>query len=163
MAPEQKGSAESGLDRALEWAQGRRLDTSLMSGSQFVDDVRRVTFGRLQPWQRRIGDEVKAPGDTPKRTVGQTTTAITTDRPTDLAEIESKLKAAASELGLTDSEYERWKFKPKVVNKTGPRLPFARELPEPIFEKGKEYVAPVPKGERGLPKYRPPMSSRTTT
>lgn len=44
-------------------------------------------------------------------------------------------------------------FKPKVVNKTGPRLPFARELPEPIFEKGKEYVAPVPKGERGLPKY----------
>jgi hypothetical protein len=44
-------------------------------------------------------------------------------------------------------------FKPKIVNKTGPKLPYASELPEPKFEKGAEYVAPVPKGERGTPKF----------
>jgi hypothetical protein len=44
-------------------------------------------------------------------------------------------------------------FKPKVVQKTGPKLPFAKAVLEPTFEKGKEYVAPVPKGERGLPKF----------
>ncbi len=44
-------------------------------------------------------------------------------------------------------------FKPKIVNRTNPKLPFAKELPEPKFEKGKEYVAPFAKDERGQPKY----------
>lgn len=44
-------------------------------------------------------------------------------------------------------------FVPKVTKNTGPRLPDGKELMEPKFEKGQEYVKPVPKGDRGIPKY----------
>jgi hypothetical protein len=44
-------------------------------------------------------------------------------------------------------------FKAKITRNTGPRLPDGKELPEPKIEKGKEYVAPVKKGERGIPKF----------
>lgn len=44
-------------------------------------------------------------------------------------------------------------FKPKVVQRTRPRLPFADEMIEPAFEKGKEFIAPVGKDERGVPKF----------
>lgn len=44
-------------------------------------------------------------------------------------------------------------FVPKVTKNTGPRLPDGKELAEPKFEKGQEYVKPVGKGERGIPKY----------
>jgi hypothetical protein len=44
-------------------------------------------------------------------------------------------------------------FVPKVTKKTGPRLPDGKELTEPTFAKGQEYVKPVGKGERGIPKY----------
>lgn len=44
-------------------------------------------------------------------------------------------------------------FKPKVVQRTNPKLPFGKELPEPTLEKGKEYVVPASKDERKLPVY----------
>ena len=44
-------------------------------------------------------------------------------------------------------------FVPKVTKNTGPRLPDLQEVKEPKFEKGQEYVKPVPKGERGIPKF----------
>ena len=44
-------------------------------------------------------------------------------------------------------------FVPKVTKNTLPRIPNGNELPEPKFDKGQEYVAPVPKGGRGIPKY----------
>jgi len=44
-------------------------------------------------------------------------------------------------------------FVPKVTKSTGPRLPDGKEINEPKFEKGQEYVKPVAKGERGIPKY----------
>lgn len=44
-------------------------------------------------------------------------------------------------------------FVPKVTKNTGPRLPEGQELKEPKFDKGQEYVKPVGKGERGIPKY----------
>ena len=44
-------------------------------------------------------------------------------------------------------------FVPKVTKNTLPRIPDGKELQEPKFEKGQEYVAPVAKGERGIPKY----------
>lgn len=44
-------------------------------------------------------------------------------------------------------------FVPKVTKNTGPRLPDGKEVKEPKFEKGKEYVKPVAKGERGIPKF----------
>lgn len=44
-------------------------------------------------------------------------------------------------------------FVPKVTKNTGPRLPDGKEVKEPKFDKGQEYVAPVPKGERGIPKF----------
>jgi len=44
-------------------------------------------------------------------------------------------------------------FVPKVTKNTGPRLPDGKELKEPKFDKGQEYVKPVAKGERGIPKY----------
>jgi hypothetical protein len=44
-------------------------------------------------------------------------------------------------------------FVAKVTKSTGPRLPDGPELKEPKFDKGQEYVAPVGKGERGVPKF----------
>ncbi len=44
-------------------------------------------------------------------------------------------------------------FSPKVSKSTGPRLPGMKEIAEPKLEKGKEYAAPVPKGEAGKPTY----------
>lgn len=44
-------------------------------------------------------------------------------------------------------------FMPKVVKSTGPRLPGGAEVKEPKFAKGQEYVAPVKKGQRGIPKF----------
>jgi len=44
-------------------------------------------------------------------------------------------------------------FVPKVTKNTGPRLPDGKEIAEPKFDKGQEYVKPVGKGERGTPKY----------
>jgi hypothetical protein len=44
-------------------------------------------------------------------------------------------------------------FVAKVTKSTGPRLPEGKELSEPKFEKGQEYVKPVGKGERGIPKF----------
>ncbi len=44
-------------------------------------------------------------------------------------------------------------FVAKVTKNTGPRLPDGPVLEEPKFDKGQEYVAPVGKGERGVPKY----------
>src|SRR5262249_33829727 len=44
-------------------------------------------------------------------------------------------------------------FVPKVTKNTGPKLPDLKELAEPAFAKGEEYVKPVPKGERGIPKF----------
>lgn len=44
-------------------------------------------------------------------------------------------------------------FVAKVTKKTGPRLPDGKEVEEPKFDKGQEYVAPVKPGERGIPKF----------
>jgi hypothetical protein len=44
-------------------------------------------------------------------------------------------------------------FVPKVTKNTLPRIPDGKELHEPKFDKGQEYLAPVAKGERGIPKY----------
>jgi Protein of unknown function (DUF1549)/Protein of unknown function (DUF1553) len=44
-------------------------------------------------------------------------------------------------------------FVPKVTKNTAPRLPDGPLLDEPKFDKGQEYVAPVGKGERGVPKF----------
>lgn len=44
-------------------------------------------------------------------------------------------------------------FVPKVTKSTGPRLPEGKEVKEPKFDKGQEYVKPVAKGERGIPKF----------
>jgi hypothetical protein len=44
-------------------------------------------------------------------------------------------------------------FVPKVTKNTLPRIPDGKELKEPKFDKGQDYVAPVAKGERGIPKY----------
>lgn len=44
-------------------------------------------------------------------------------------------------------------FVAKVTKSTGPRLPDGPLLKEPKFDKGQEYVAPVGKGERGVPKF----------
>ncbi|HZZ79644.1 MAG TPA: DUF1553 domain-containing protein, partial [Gemmataceae bacterium] len=44
-------------------------------------------------------------------------------------------------------------FVAKVTKNTGPHLPDRPSLTEPKFEKGKEYVATVAKGERGTPKF----------
>jgi hypothetical protein len=44
-------------------------------------------------------------------------------------------------------------FVPKVTKNTLPRIPDGKELKEPKFDKGQEYVAPAPKGGRGIPKY----------
>jgi hypothetical protein len=44
-------------------------------------------------------------------------------------------------------------FVPKVTKNALPRVPFGKEIADPKFEKGQEYVKPVPKGERGIPKY----------
>lgn len=44
-------------------------------------------------------------------------------------------------------------FVAKVTKNTGPRLPDGKELKDPKFDKGQEYVKAVPKGERAIPKY----------
>jgi hypothetical protein len=44
-------------------------------------------------------------------------------------------------------------FVPKVTKSTRPRLPDGKEVMEPKFDKGQEYVKPVAKGERGVPKF----------
>ena len=44
-------------------------------------------------------------------------------------------------------------FVAKVTKNTGPRIPDGKEMPEPKFDKGQEYVKPVGKGERGIPKF----------
>ena len=44
-------------------------------------------------------------------------------------------------------------FVPKVTKNTGPRLPEGKEVKEPKFDKGQEYVKPAGKGERGIPKF----------
>ena len=44
-------------------------------------------------------------------------------------------------------------FVPKVTKNTGPRIPDGKEIKEPKFDKGQEYLKPVGKGERGIPKF----------
>lgn len=44
-------------------------------------------------------------------------------------------------------------FVAKVTKTTAPRLPDGKEIIDPKVEKGQEYVKPVAKGERGIPKY----------
>jgi hypothetical protein len=44
-------------------------------------------------------------------------------------------------------------FVAKVTKSSGPRLPEGKEIMEPKFDKGQEYVKPVAKGERGIPKF----------
>ena len=44
-------------------------------------------------------------------------------------------------------------FVPKVKKSSGPRLPDGKQITEPKFDKGQEYVAPVKQGERGIPKF----------
>ena len=44
-------------------------------------------------------------------------------------------------------------FVPKVTKNATPQIPFGKAILEPKFEKGQEYVKPVPKGERGIPKF----------
>jgi hypothetical protein len=44
-------------------------------------------------------------------------------------------------------------FVPKVTKNTGPRIPDGKEIKEPKFDKGQEYLQPVGKGERGIPKF----------
>jgi Protein of unknown function (DUF1549)/Protein of unknown function (DUF1553) len=44
-------------------------------------------------------------------------------------------------------------FVPKVTKNTGPRIPDGKVILEPKFDKGQEYVKPVGKGERGIPKF----------
>jgi hypothetical protein len=44
-------------------------------------------------------------------------------------------------------------FKPKVVKASLPRMPEGKEITEPKFEKGQEYVEAVKQGERGIPKF----------
>ena len=44
-------------------------------------------------------------------------------------------------------------FVAKVTHKATLRIPFGKEVAEPKFDKGQEYVKPVPKGERGIPKF----------
>jgi hypothetical protein len=44
-------------------------------------------------------------------------------------------------------------FVPKVTKNTGPRIPDGTEIKEPKFDKGQEYLKPVGKGERGIPKF----------
>jgi hypothetical protein len=127
MGPSKKGATHSGLDRALEWAQEQRLDGLLLSGSQFDGDLRPVVVGRLQPWQRRIGDELRPPGDTPTRPMAPPTEAKPSDRPTNPKELEILLKAAALDHKLTLDDYERWRFKSNltgivVIHGIGPQL-----------------------------------------
>ena len=63
MPPGTSGSVDSGLDRGLQWALEHRLDdyleTGLLPDEENQPGVVPVT---LLPWQRRIGDEVGAPG-----------------------------------------------------------------------------------------------------
>ncbi len=44
-------------------------------------------------------------------------------------------------------------FVPKVTKNAVPQIPFGKAIAEPKFDKGQEYVKPVPKGERGIPKF----------
>jgi hypothetical protein len=61
-------------------------------------------------------------------------------------------QSVIAEKGEGDTTYQSV-FKAKVTKTSGPRMPDARELPEPKFEKGQEYLAPVKQGERGIPKH----------
>ena len=59
-------------------------------------------------------------------------------------------------------------FVAKVTKNTGPRIPDGKVIAEPKFDKGQEYVKPVGKGERGIPKFSrratwPSRSSARTT
>jgi hypothetical protein len=128
MAAEAKGATGSGLDRALEWAQNRRLDASLLSGSQFDDDVRPVVINKLLPWQRHFGDEIDRPGAStePTKAKGSSPEAAG-ERPTHPKAIQKELRAAAQELGVTNTEFGRWAFKPNltgivVIHGIGPQL-----------------------------------------
>jgi hypothetical protein len=127
MPPDQRGALDSGLDRALEWAEQRRLDASLLSGSQFEDDVRPISVGRLQPWQRMVGAPVRAPGSTPKRPVGEAAPVAPTARPTDPGQIDARLRAEAQKLGIGGADVDAWRFKPNltgvvVIHGIGPQL-----------------------------------------
>jgi hypothetical protein len=44
-------------------------------------------------------------------------------------------------------------FKPKVIKASLPRMPDGKEVTEPKFDKGQEYVEAVKQGERGIPKF----------
>src|SRR5213076_1708325 len=44
-------------------------------------------------------------------------------------------------------------FVPKVMKTTGMLIPYGKQLAEPKFDKGQEYVAPPKQGERGIPKF----------
>jgi hypothetical protein len=127
MPPDQRGALDSGLDRALEWAQERRLDASLLSGSQFEEDVRPISVGRRQPWQRTVGDPVLAPGATPPRAVADEARVAATARPTDPHQIDLHLRAEAHRLGIIGPDFDTWRFKPNltgvvVIHGIGPQL-----------------------------------------
>ena len=44
-------------------------------------------------------------------------------------------------------------FVAKVTKSTGPKLPGGKDITEPKFDKGQEYLKAVAKGERGIPKF----------
>jgi hypothetical protein len=61
-------------------------------------------------------------------------------------------KTMVAEKGEGDVTFQSV-FKPKDTKQTKPKLPGGSEVEEPKFEKGKEYVAPVKTGERGVPNF----------
>ena len=127
--PDQRGAVDSGLDRALEWAQERRLDGLLLSGSQFPKDVRPVVINKLLPWQRLIGEEMDGPGvKQPPPPDEEHRAVVSADgRPTDPKDLEDQLRAAAHRLGVDDREFRGWAYKPNqtgvvVIHGIGPQL-----------------------------------------
>src|SRR6476469_3808244 len=107
--PDQRSAVDSGLDRALDWAQERRLDGLLLSGSQFPGDVRPLAIHGLLPWQHTIGEEIEAPGVKPPPPADkQPETMIQGGgRPTDAKQVAELLLTTAREHGLEDRDVGR--------------------------------------------------------
>jgi hypothetical protein len=63
MPPGTSGSVDSGLDRGLQWALEHRLDEYLETGLLPDEENKPVEIPvKLLDWQRRIGEDVGAPG-----------------------------------------------------------------------------------------------------
>ena len=127
--PEQRGAVDSGLDRALDWAQEHRLDGLLLSGSQFPGDVRPLAIHGLLPWQRTIGEEIEGPGVKPLPPPDKKpeTRIEGGGRPTDPKQVQELVQTTAREHGIEDRDIGRWAFKPNqtgvvVIHGIGPQL-----------------------------------------